>query len=112
MRGFPAGTALLAALEAREPSDVSMFESPHDSAPAAVEAAVRTVGSMNFGELCSIAVTAAESLVGPWVGAAAEAAAAAYRSAEARRPTKGGQKWTVTGGQKWTVTGGSKVDRC
>jgi hypothetical protein len=82
----PAGTILLAAVEARERSDVSMFEPPQDSSPAAVEAAVRRVGSMTFGALCSIAVTAAESLVGPWVGGAAGAAAAAYRCAEARRP--------------------------
>jgi hypothetical protein len=77
---------LLAALEARERSDVSWFESPVDSSPAAVEAAVRAVGSMSFGDLCAVAVDAAESLVGPWVSRAAEAAAAAYRCADARRP--------------------------
>ena len=82
----PAGVALLAALEARERDDVPWFESPADSSPAAVEAAVRAVGAMSFGELCSVAVDAAESLVGPWVGRAAEAAAAAYGCAGARRP--------------------------
>ncbi len=82
----PAGVALLAVLEARERDDVSWFEPPADSSSAAVEAAVRAVGSMSFGQLCSIAVDAAESLVGPWVGRAADAAAAAYRCAEARRP--------------------------
>ena len=82
----PAGVALLAALEARERNDVSWFDPPADSSPAAVEAAVRAVGSMSFGDLCSVAVDAAESLVGPWASRAAEAAAAAYRYAAARRP--------------------------
>jgi hypothetical protein len=82
----PAGVALLAAFEARERPDVAWFKSPTDSSPAAVEAAVRTVGSMSFGELCSVAVLAAEDLVGPWVPDAASAAAAAYRCADARRP--------------------------
>jgi len=84
--GSPAGAALLAALEARERNDVPWFESPADSSPVAVEAAVRAVGSMSFGEVCSVAVHAAESLVGPWVSRAAERAAAAYRCADARRP--------------------------
>ncbi len=82
----PAGVALLAALEARERDDVPRFKPPSDSSPAAVEAAVRAVGSMSFGDLCSVAVDAAESLVGPWVSRAAEGAAAAYRCADARRP--------------------------
>jgi hypothetical protein len=82
----PAGVALLAALEARERPDVAWFKSPADSSPAAVESAVRAVGSMSFGEFCSVAVNTAESLVGPWVPDAAAAAAAAYRCADARRP--------------------------
>lgn len=82
----PAGVVLLAALEARERNEVSWFDPPADSSPAAVEAAIRAVGSMSFGELCSVVVDAAESLVGPWVGRAAEAAAAAYGCADARRP--------------------------
>jgi hypothetical protein len=82
----PAGVALLAALEARERDDSRPFEPPTGSAPVAVDAAVKTVMSMSFGQLCSAAVDAAETLVGPWVGTAADAAATAYRDAEARRP--------------------------
>jgi hypothetical protein len=58
---------------------------PIDSSPEAVEAAVATVRAMSFGELCSIALSSASS-VGPWIEGAPEAAAAAYRWAEARRP--------------------------
>jgi hypothetical protein len=82
----PAGVALLAVLEAGERSDVGRSRSPADTSPGAVDAAVRTVTSMSFGELCSVAVDAAGTLVGPWIPTAAESAAAAYRGAEARRP--------------------------
>jgi len=82
----PVGTALLAALEVRARDDVRWFDTPTDSVPAAVDTAVDTVESMTFGELCSVAVQAAETRVGPWIGDAAESAAAAYRCAEQRRP--------------------------
>jgi len=81
----PAGAALLGALEARERDDVSWFDAPSNSKPAAVDAAVGAVEAMRFGELCSVAVNAAESLVGPWIGDAAQSAAAAYRWTEQRR---------------------------
>ncbi|NOX31544.1 MAG: hypothetical protein GXP35_16080, partial [Actinobacteria bacterium] len=80
------GTALLAWLEARERRDVSWFEGPPDSTTTAVEAAVRTVESMQFGELCAAAVDASASLVGPWKPGAAETAKTAARWAEHRRP--------------------------
>lgn len=61
----PAGVALLAALEIRERTDVTWFERADDSLPAAVEAATRAVDTLTFGELCSVAVYAAQ-VVGPW----------------------------------------------
>ncbi|MEM9204398.1 MAG: hypothetical protein AAGC53_22375 [Actinomycetota bacterium] len=82
----PAGVALLAMLEARERTDLRLFEASFDSSPEAVAAAVRTVASMSFGELCSVAVSAAAWCVGPWVGDAPMNAARAYRNAEAQRP--------------------------
>jgi len=82
----PAGAALLAALEGRERDDVSWFKAPLDSTPAAVSAAVVAVESMPFGELCSIAVDTADSLVGPWTKDAAETALTVARWAEHRRP--------------------------
>jgi hypothetical protein len=81
----PVGAALLAGLEARERDDVQWFDMPNDSLPEAVEAAVATVRTMPFGGLCSITLSSASS-VGPWIEGAPEAAAAAYRWAEARRP--------------------------
>lgn len=81
----PAGVALLAALEIRERTDVTWFERADDSLPAAVEAATRAVDTLTFGELCSVAVYAAQ-VVGPWTSGAPQTVAAAYRNAEARRP--------------------------
>ncbi len=82
----PVGVALLAMLEKRHREDVAFFRAPPDSNSAAVEAAVASVGSMGFGELCSIAVDAGESFAGPWGSAAPEQVAVSYRCAEERRP--------------------------
>jgi len=81
-----AGTALLATLEFSVRDDAGWLNTPTDSIPAAVEKATTAVQSMTFGVLCSAAVSTASHGVGPWIGDAAEFAAAAYRCAERRRP--------------------------
>ena len=82
----PAGVALLAALEARERDDVRWFHAPPDSRPDAVAAAVRSVASMSFGDLCHVAVDAGDSLAGPWTSGAPANVASCYQHAEARYP--------------------------
>jgi hypothetical protein len=81
----PVGVTLLAGLEARVRDGAGWFDMPPDSSPAAIETAVAAVRVMPFAELCSLALSSA-SCVGPWTGGAPEAAAAAYRWAQARRP--------------------------
>ncbi len=82
----PAGVALLQSLEVECRPDVYWWESPDDSRPAAVEAAVDLVGEMTFGRLAQRAVAAADRIAGPWMPSAPTDLSNAYRLASAHRP--------------------------
>jgi hypothetical protein len=82
----PAGVALLARLEVTQRDDIPWFEWPSDCNLNAVRRAASSVWEMPYGELLEMAVSAAESLVGPWSGEALLSLPYLYAQAVHRRP--------------------------
>jgi hypothetical protein len=82
----PGGVALLAALEGSVRDDVPWHDTPNDSRPNAVDAAVSAIATMSFGEMVRQAVFAGDRMAGPWNGEAPTRLATAYRLARERAP--------------------------
>jgi hypothetical protein len=80
----PLGVALLARLESKLGRDDEQDYDPNRCEVAAIERAAELVGSIGLGEFIAMTVLAAVIDVGPWIGDAADTAAACYRHAEAR----------------------------